>query len=156
MHSPRYKDLQLEQEKCSLHGSICNNLFIFVCFLTTKLVLVWTTDTYQEGLLKLTDVTGIKSCEDSFDFIFQQKMFYSKAKERIPDPKHSQSCCFPGPYKQCVCQEAEGHVSIYSHTNNLRYWLFTSINSQQAHLPSFFLFHVFQRASNLGTAKLGA
>lgn len=50
--------------------------------------------------------------------------FYSKAKGRIPDPKHGQEGHFPCPYQQCICQEEEVDVGIYGCTDNCEILVF--------------------------------
>jgi len=112
----------------------------FVCFLTTKLITVVNYRYLSRRVSETNWCHSIELCEGSFNFLFQENTFYSKEKERIPDPTtHSQSCCFPYPYQHYVCREVEGHVSIHSHTNN--------------HYDFDFLFHIFPQASNLTAVR---
>lgn len=80
---------------------------------------------YTSKRASKTDVTEIESGKDTFNLMFQENtIFYSKAKGRIPDPKHGQEGHFPCPYQQCICQEAEVDVGIYGCTDNCEILVF--------------------------------
>ena len=79
--------------------------------------------------------------------------FYSKAKGRITEPKHSHAISLV--LISNVFVKRQKDVSVFTaRLTSRRFWFFASINSQHAHLLNFSLFHVFRQASNF-TAEFG-